>query len=124
MIPWGFGVGAVIAAIVYFMTGWVFLAWADRCPLCKKRELEDAELRKMGAILDDGGDYVGMEESVWLAVLQRSALEMIENRNTIDPEFDRGAVDQWRSILDSTTDLLTGYRSGKYGYDPARPDKY
>ncbi len=119
MIPWGFGGGVVIAAIVYYFTGWVVLAWSGLCAECAKRKREDREFARMGGIISADGEYLGMEEGAWLRIVRESAVELIEQRTQLDPEFDRGAVEHWRSIREAAAELLEGYDSGKYGYDPA-----
>lgn len=119
MIPWGFGGGVVIAAIVYYFTGWVVLAWSGLCSECAKRKREDREFARMGGIISADGEYLGMEEDAWLRIVKESAVELIEQREQLDPAFDRGAVERWRSIHEAAAALLDGYDSGKYGYDPA-----
>ena len=120
VIPWGFGVGALIAATIYYFSGWVVLAWGGKCATCAKRLKEDEEIERLGAILSDDGEVVGMEERTWLSVLQASAQERMEQHGEMDPETNRGAIDQWRAIHDAVTDLLVGYESGRYGYESER----
>ncbi len=109
----------MIAAMVYYFTGWIVLAWSGKCAECRRRHREERDLARMGGIFSVDGDYIGMEEDAWLNVVAESALEMIEQRQQLDADFDRGAVEQWRSIREAAADLLDGYESGRYGYDPA-----
>ena len=123
MIPWGFGVGAIIAATIYYFSGWVVLAWGAKCAACARRRKEDEEIARLGAIINDDGDLVGVDERVWLGVLQASAQERMANHSEVDPDVDRGVIDQWRAIHDAATDLLVGYDSGKYGHAPVRDEE-
>ena len=121
MIPWGFGGGAMIAALIYYFSGWIVLAWSGKCAECRRRQREQREFESMGGIISANGEYLRMEGTAWLEVIEESAREMVEQRQQMDPDFDRGSVEQWRSIREAAAELLDGYASGKYGYHPAAP---